>query len=842
MSLRLHVRERRERPLQHQQIVRRLINTCEPPESPANQKFYCDTIETDGRRCQSVLTGENQAWCSWHTKDLNDVKSRWERVQRDADDIVVVDAHSAKQKVLKLRLAVDLRRRIRERFHARGVDTVDFIEWIASIEKDIQTLANTVLISSLNNKTVSAIPDLLSPQRNSISSDNIMILQSPLEPAIPIVSLQDILPDDGTILVLKHFSTDLCAHAIRRLYSIMPDLHFSGHRSDSPMLEDGMNDMGTDIVCSWFRIMILNESDVDALERATRSKSIAEFLAGCHASQLETYCGFFENAWRPHSVQYLRAAICAQTLAGGDIKTVSLLGGAIPSTSEGLKMRKPCWDILYHWFPTLLTPWTIASICSNFDDYTTLCKLLMLGFYHEHWFDASSVLNQSPTGVYFGFVLTHKGDFTLEIEPTRSGNLIRQHESRNYVCGQMAMGDHMTQAFLEELRRRTDRLYLVVYEGTSVDATVHPTEPDLFIKRTCSKLQEGPTSETEWSITMTLEDVKNTLRHRKTSMYDPIVVDSWQFIIIDRDAGMPFELIDIIEDTLLMLSGDPSPRRIAKRVISEVIPAPVQEMCFEETTIECPATLRFSPPAVTRYEGHRFRCHTPDWDRVNAQQKDRGSPRLVRDTNRFVRYVVDDMERAGIVSLVHDHEEPQTRPVVVQSSDGAMDLYFPYDQASPSAIAMELPLPAPTALLGFAETFKRKYPAAIMAKGSIQAHYCAWPMPIIKSMGNIGLNFATEEGHVYRWNAMPFDRPWSASAWQYYIQHCINSRYPFVMFYLTTFVICAVDREDAEDKATIILEEAEDRGWRINMPRISEWTSSIDDLHLETLFEGVRPA
>jgi hypothetical protein len=32
-------------------------------------------------------------------------------------------------------------------------------------------------------------------------------------------------------------------------------------------------------------------------------------------------------------------------------------------------------------------------------------------------------------------------------------------------------------------------------------------------------------------------------------MYDPIVVDSWQFIIIDREIGLPFQLMNIVQDT-----------------------------------------------------------------------------------------------------------------------------------------------------------------------------------------------------------------------------------------------------------------------------------------------------
>jgi hypothetical protein len=62
------------------------------------------------------------------------------------------------------------------------------------------------------------------------------------------------------------------------------------------------------------------------------------------------------------------------------------------------------------------------------------------------------------------------------------------------------------------------------------------------------------------------------------------------------------------------------------------------------------------------------------------------------------------------------------------------------------------------------------------------------------------------------------------------------------MFYLTTFVICATDQEDGDRKAATILEEMEDRGWRVTLPKIPEWTSDIDELKLELLFNGVNPA
>lgn len=61
------------------------------------------------------------------------------------------------------------------------------------------------------------------------------------------------------------------------------------------------------------------------------------------------------------------------------------------------------------------------------------------------------------------------------------------------------------------------------------------------------------------------------------------------------------------------------------------------------------------------------------------------------------------------------------------------------------------------------------------------------------------------------------------------------------MFYLTTFVICATDADDAEKKAGILLEETEMRGWRVMLPNARDWTKGVDDLKLEKLFGGVQP-
>ncbi|CAI6331830.1 unnamed protein product [Periconia digitata] len=206
-----------------------------------------------------------------------------------------------------------------------------------------------------------------------------------------------------------------------------------------------------------------------------------------------------------------------------------------------------------------------------------------------------------------------------------------------------------------------------------------------------------------------------------------------------------------------MLMGDPAPRQVAKRVIREVIPASVQEIFLEEMSIDSSVDMQFPAPPEIRYEGNRQRCHDPDRQILVTHHNKMSSEERSRDANRFIRRVVEDMERCGIVSLATEYEPPQTRPVIIQGSDGALDLYFPYEFGglSPDAeLTPNLTLPSKTCLVDFVNKFKEQSPKGIMAKGSILTHYCVWPMPAIKRLGKSRLNFGTWEGHVYHWNAM----------------------------------------------------------------------------------------
>jgi hypothetical protein len=124
-----------------------LLHSSAPPDSPVSKEGnHCEALEPDGRRCQHTLpSDEREAWCKRHSRDLKDAQTRWGKLLKEAERVEAINPDSAKQKVLKLRQAVDLRRMIRERFYPRGGDTADFIKWIARLERDVRALADSIL-------------------------------------------------------------------------------------------------------------------------------------------------------------------------------------------------------------------------------------------------------------------------------------------------------------------------------------------------------------------------------------------------------------------------------------------------------------------------------------------------------------------------------------------------------------------------------------------------------------------------------------------------------------------------------------------------------------------------
>lgn len=148
MSIQLRIPSLQERRPAFQSKSRSLIRASSPPRSPALQRDVCEAVESDGRPCHKPLPSEDDVWCVRHAQDLKDMNMAWDKFQKEAEKIEVRDPQTAKAKMQKLQLAMNLRRRLRERFHTRGVDTPDYTKWIAKVESDTRQLADALLSKS----------------------------------------------------------------------------------------------------------------------------------------------------------------------------------------------------------------------------------------------------------------------------------------------------------------------------------------------------------------------------------------------------------------------------------------------------------------------------------------------------------------------------------------------------------------------------------------------------------------------------------------------------------------------------------------------------------------------
>jgi hypothetical protein len=137
------LQDRRSSKKSPSQPLLRLVNV---PESLGDHDPACKALEPSGRPCKVALAATaDDPWCHRHRDEWLDLTTRWIRLQKEAEIVVVLGSESAKQKVLKLRLSVELRRQIRDQFYPCGEDTQDYIKWIVKLETDVRQLADSLL-------------------------------------------------------------------------------------------------------------------------------------------------------------------------------------------------------------------------------------------------------------------------------------------------------------------------------------------------------------------------------------------------------------------------------------------------------------------------------------------------------------------------------------------------------------------------------------------------------------------------------------------------------------------------------------------------------------------------
>ena len=159
-----------------------------------------------------------------------------------------------------------------------------------------------------------------------------------------------------------------------------------------------------------------------------------------------------------------------------------------------------------------------------------------------------------------------------------------------------------------------------------------------------------------------------------------------------------------------------------------------------------------------------------------------------------------------------------------------------------NAVGSKFDLPQYGSLLRFAKAFGHDHTTAIFVKGSIVTNYCGWPMDAMGSRSRGLPNFTTPAGHIYQWVKQPFDYPFATQFWQYLLKERFQECADFARFYLTTFVVCALDERDAHKKIGQLFRVAQQHNWRLSIPPVSLWADDCEKIGLDRLYNGVRPA
>jgi hypothetical protein len=148
-SVQLRINGLQDRRSSERSPSRQLLRLVDVSELLDAYEPSCEALEPSGRPCKVALAATAEdPWCHRHRDEWLDLTTRWIRLQKEAEKLAVIGFESAKQKVLKLRLSVELRRQIRDQFYPRGDDTQDYIKWIVKLETDVRQLADSLLSMS----------------------------------------------------------------------------------------------------------------------------------------------------------------------------------------------------------------------------------------------------------------------------------------------------------------------------------------------------------------------------------------------------------------------------------------------------------------------------------------------------------------------------------------------------------------------------------------------------------------------------------------------------------------------------------------------------------------------
>ncbi|RAL05329.1 uncharacterized protein BO80DRAFT_421394 [Aspergillus ibericus CBS 121593] len=831
--------------------------------SGKNPHPRCFALSDDGAECDRETNGPE--FCPSHHQERKRLYEEYKQAESDYNSLVLpkddFPVELVKQKIGLGRKTLDLRNKVNRRFFSQSGQNRGHIRWILKLDAEVNALEERVRLKEGQGEGAEVSSQGIGRDDEKVMQQGTFVYRSLLSPEVPLSELNH-LTGNNPVKIIKECIQAVTDALVERLYGIVPVLDDSG-----PMIknaggeEERRPDDGDQVMRFIFRRFLLWKADADVLARATRAESIDCFLRRSLPGEVKEYIEFFTEVFpREGTLHLLRDAVC-DYVSPPVISSISLAGGLVATDNEHRQMNLRAWDILYMYFSDIVEAWNVEFLCFGFADVLLIKRLIALKRYCNKdetsgWLpDNDAVSLGNLVAVLHGFVAATKGYCDPPIPRiSEKDGTITAKESRCYLAGRMATSNPLTVRFIQDIVKRVGRYIVVVhdFEGNNSGSpklfsrTVEGEE-NPWVTRTKSVSVGEQLDDVAWNVEWSFQNIYRDLQLIRTLRERHLDKDYTEFIIIDRHPGREFQLLYQVSDALMMLAGDPSPNDVLRDFIRATVPLDKQEKWLEGITIDDPSSDGLSSDGIC-YEGNRVRA----WDVMEKNADVVRSFTMKRKSireRRLICKIVQEIEAKGLIIPLEKAGAAHCSPMLLRGTDGHEDIYFNYNfgpidetRASQSRFNPMRISTSAGALSEFVRKIQAVHPGSVFAKGRINVHYCAWPMPAVRP-GWLGYpTFCTAEGYLYRWSVLPFDFPLAARMWQYYVHNEMNLKFPFVYFVGTTFIVSADSLNDAESNRRALLEAADKHGWTLSVPYPSEWTGDVDVLDISTLWEGIYPA
>ncbi|EGX44003.1 hypothetical protein AOL_s00210g164 [Orbilia oligospora ATCC 24927] len=520
------------------------------------------------------------------------------------------------------------------------------------------------------------------------------------------------------------------------------------------------------------------------------------------------------------------------------------------------------WDLLFQYFRDIVPWYGLGYFAFQFEDFlavNTLIACQRYGHPDDHgdyrcWYSPEKDTGQEcRLAVLNGFIAVTKGFSNAPIQPIKvEGDIVKERVSRCYLVGRISKNDTLALRLAEELKERVARFQVLLYDPELEIGNRKPIPPytaDELADTWITRFRTAPTKDFEqlssqpWTVECSLDDILSDVASINFFGYGSMAKNYYEFIIIDRTPGRTFNLLDIVADALQKLNKDPPYSEIFRQATQKYLPVDERDD-FLRALVEVNPDSVPRLPFPNQYVSNRVRC----WNAVKSFQTILKSAKQDRPLilspfeSRFISNVVTDLESHGVITRISEYERPYTLPIIMSGTDGYDDIYFNYKFTSSVERNISNLNPPRRNLLEFSKAYKRDHPNAVFAKGRINVHYCAWPLPMPAHFQS--LHFETPEGRIYRWEVLPFDLPLASCYWQSIVNREINDKLPFACLVDTTLVVCAENRETLGTNLKALSDIGKKFKWSFSIPDPSSasWATDFRQLGLGALWEGVRPA